>query len=158
MPPEWAAYVRKHNKLADFTARLLDAARAAAVPMAVENPADRGADDSPAAWASMADRGSLWLMTSIDEALAASQAQLVTFGQCARVRGHGGELECLGSRAQKWTTIAATSWLAPELAPLRHALCEHGERGHAERLEGVRPDGVARAEAQRWWEAHQQRE
>ena len=147
MPPEWAAYVRKHNKLADFTARLLDAARAAAVPMAVENPADRGADDSPAAWASMADRGSLWLMTSIDEALAASQAQLVTFGQCARVRGHGGELECLGSKAQKWTTIAATSWLAPELAPLRHALCEHGERGHAERLEGVRPDGVARATA-----------
>ena len=147
LPRGWEAYVAKHNKLAAFTARLIDAARAAEVPIAVENPADRGDDDSPAAWDEKADYGSLWLMECIATALARSSARTYTFGQCARARLPSGVLRCLGSRAQKWTTVAATSWLAPALAPLRDALCEHGEGGHAERLEGFDGAGVARATA-----------
>ena len=147
LPRGWEAYVAKHNKLAAFTARLVDAARAAEVPIAVENPADRGADDSPAAWDEMADYGSLWLMECVATALHRSSARSYTFGQCARARLPSGDVRCLGSRAQKWTTIAATSWLAPALAPLRDALCEHGEGGHAERLEGLDGAGVSRATA-----------
>eukprot|EP00965_Chrysotila_dentata_P003242 105129-Pleurochrysis_carterae.AAC.4 len=42
MPPRWAAYVRKHNKLADFAAKLLMAAHESGAVWMLENPADCG--------------------------------------------------------------------------------------------------------------------
>ena len=41
-PPEWAAYLRKHNALAAWSAQLAAAADEAGAAWAIENPADRG--------------------------------------------------------------------------------------------------------------------
>eukprot|EP00965_Chrysotila_dentata_P108270 3575985-Pleurochrysis_carterae.AAC.1 len=49
MPARWAAYVRRQNALADFTARLIEVAEAAGVLWLVENPADFG-DAGGMAW------------------------------------------------------------------------------------------------------------
>ena len=147
LPAAWTAYVRKHNRLAEFAARLIDAAAAARVPFGIENPADRSSDSSGAGWDEVADHGSIWRLESIERSLTGAGARGFTFAQCGKVRTATGELLSLGSRAQKWTTIAASPWLAQELEPLADALCEHGEAGHTERLEGVGSDGVARATA-----------
>ena len=123
MPPEWAAYVRKHNRLAAFTAELMRAATAARVPFACENPADRGCDSSGAGWEEAADHGSLWRLRCIADALQEAGASSFTFAQCGRVRLPTGELLPLGSQAQKCTTMAASPWMARELEPLADALC-----------------------------------
>ena len=112
MPPEWAAYVRKHNRLAAFTAELMR-------------------DSSGAGWEEAADHGSLWRLRCIADALQEAGASSFTFAQCGRVRLPTGELLPLGSQAQKWTTMAASPWMARELEPLADALCEHGDAGHA---------------------------
>eukprot|EP00965_Chrysotila_dentata_P115820 3828511-Pleurochrysis_carterae.AAC.3 len=49
-PSGWAHYVRKHNKLADFTGRLLREAQGAGACWMVENPADCGDPSSEAWW------------------------------------------------------------------------------------------------------------
>ena len=147
LPPEWAAYVRKHNRLAELTARVIDAARRSRTPVGVENPADRGDELTGAAWDEKADYASIWRMPCVRDALQRCGAFPVTFAQCGRVRHPNGELLPLGSAAQKWTTVAASPWLAKELEPLADALCEHGEGGHDHRLEGRGPDGVPRATA-----------
>ena len=141
LPAGWEAYVRKHNGLAAFTGRVVEAAAAAGVPVAIENPADRADDDSAAGWERHADSGSLWRMKCISEALQRAVARPVTFAQCGRVRRRDGSMLELGSPAQKWTTLAASPWLARELEALAEALCEHGDQGHAVRLEGMGPDG-----------------
>lgn len=147
MPREWAAYVRKHNRLAEFAARVIQAAATARVPVGIENPADRGSATSGAGWDAAADHGSIWQLECMQTALAAAAAHTYTFAQCGRVRTASGVLLELGSEAQKWTSIAASPWLAYELAPLADALCEHGEEGHKERLAGKRADGTHRATA-----------
>eukprot|EP00965_Chrysotila_dentata_P057038 1892190-Pleurochrysis_carterae.AAC.1 len=54
MPARWTAYMRKHNTLADFTARLVTAAHGAGTPWMVENPADCGEVGGMAWWPSFA--------------------------------------------------------------------------------------------------------
>ena len=136
LPAGWEAYVRKHNRLADFTARVVNTARAAGVPTALENPSWRGEESSPAYWEGAADSGSIFLLESVAGALRDAGARHFTFAQCARA---------IGGRAQKWTTIAATSWLAAELDILDHCPCEHGTQRHAEQLDGVDELGRSRA-------------
>eukprot|EP00965_Chrysotila_dentata_P139094 4599715-Pleurochrysis_carterae.AAC.1 len=74
MPRRWVRYVRKHNRLAAFTARLILAAHGADVPWAVENPADCGDASGPAWWPRMADHAPLWLLPCMREATAATSA------------------------------------------------------------------------------------
>ena len=136
LPRGWAAYVEKHNTLADFTAALVRACHAARVPCAVENPADRTLSGSAAYWEEVADAGSIWRMQALREALEAAGAESFTFAQCA---------ELIGGRAQKYTTIAAIGALRAELEVLRLCVCTHGRRPHGERLEGYDAHGRSRA-------------
>ena len=46
MPPEWRAYVRKHNLLTALSATLFGASCEAGVPVGLENPSDRSDRDS----------------------------------------------------------------------------------------------------------------
>ena len=50
VPQPWTRYLQKHNLIGSFTARLVTAAEAAGTPWAIENPADRGDESSPAYW------------------------------------------------------------------------------------------------------------
>eukprot|EP00965_Chrysotila_dentata_P071367 2358703-Pleurochrysis_carterae.AAC.1 len=56
VPEEWARYLRKHNALANFAARMVAAAGAADTPWALENPADYGDREGVAWWERFADR------------------------------------------------------------------------------------------------------
>ena len=138
LPAGWEGYVRKHNRLADFTAEMVGACGAAGVPCGVENPADRSEPGSPAYWEAHADAGSIWRMPNLQAALERAGARRHTFAQCATA---------IGGRAQKYTTIAATGALRMELSALDGCQCEHHGRGHAERLEGVDASGRSRATA-----------
>ena len=136
MPPEWAAYVRKHNDLADVSARVIDACRMSATPVGIENPADRADPRSPARWDAYPNHGSLWRMPCIATALGAYHASFSTFAQCS-----------FASAAQKWTTIAAAGGLQTPLAALgagRYG-CAHGSEAHAEQLTGRDETGASRA-------------
>jgi hypothetical protein len=126
-PAGWQAYVTKHNMLAEFTASVIDTCRVAAIPVALENPADRADPSSPAHWPKFGKHGSLWRMRSIATALGAYHATYSTLAQCT-----------LGASAQKWTTIAGAGGLARILASLRaeRYLCPHGRDGHSEVLSG----------------------
>ena len=79
MYPEWAAYVSKHNRLADISAEIMEACTDAGIPWALENPADRGDDTSPAHWEQHADHGSLWMVDPIRNAIARANATSYTF-------------------------------------------------------------------------------
>ena len=136
VPPEWAAYLAKHNALADFTALALDACRASGTPVAVENPAARSLPDSPASWPEHSDHGSLWHMPCIATALGALSATFHTCAQCAFAAPH-----------QKWTTFAAAGHMSRTLAGLgeRRYWCHHGKEGHSEVLVGRDELGHSRA-------------
>ena len=136
MPAEWAAYVAKHNKIADFSISVLNACDEANVPWGLENPADRSDQSSPAFWDLHADRGSLWQLKEIKNITSRSDVQKFTFAQCH---------ERCGGRAQKWTTISASGHLAAELSELRGLICSHGNVAHAEVLEGFDSKGRSRA-------------
>ena len=136
MYPEWAAYVSKHNRLADISAEIMEACTDAGIPWALENPADRGDDTSPAHWEQHADHGSLWMVDPIRNAIARANATSYTFAQCATA---------CGGKAQKWTTIAASGALALELVQLRACGCTHGDFGHTEVLDGADEHGRSRA-------------
>ena len=135
-PPAWRAYVAKHNLLAQFTARAVDACRITTTPVALENPSDRGDTSSPASWPAFSDHGSLWRMPAIAAALGAYAATFSTFAQCS-----------LSSLAQKWTTIAAAGALSPALAGLGHPRygCAHGKERHSQTLSGYDELGRSRA-------------
>ena len=97
VPPEWRAYLLKHNLLGDYTAQVWLACVASDTPVALENPADRSDPTSQARWDQFPHHGSLWRVPRIASTLGDSHASFHTFAQCA-----------FASRAQKWTTIA--SW------------------------------------------------
>eukprot|EP00965_Chrysotila_dentata_P059204 1965035-Pleurochrysis_carterae.AAC.1 len=79
--------------LATFTASLVQAADAAGVVWAVENPADCGDPGEAAWWPKFASHATLWAFPAIREALQRARAGSVTFAQCA-----------LGAAARKFTT------------------------------------------------------
>ena len=139
IPSSWVAYVAKHNALAEFTARAIDACRASATPVAVENPASRSDPQSPAWWPKYSDHGSLWHMPCIAAALGAYHARFHTFAQCSfHERGAG---------SQKWTTVAAAGGMTRTLAGLGSAryACQHGREAHPEVLSGRDALGRSRA-------------
>ena len=138
MPPEWAAYVRKHNLLTGLSARLFETCCDAGVPVGLENPADRADDTSHAFWRRHSQHGSIWRTSRLRPVLQRCVASLVTFAQCS-----------LGSAAQKWTSIACGGRLREALAHLGTArfLCHHGTDRHPERLQGFDSSGRSRTAA-----------
>ena len=136
-PPEWSAYLRKHNLLTALSARLFGAACEAGVPVGLENPSDRSDRSSFAFWARFADHGAIWRTSSLAPVLRRFGARIVTFAQCS-----------LGSLAQKWTSIACGGALIASLAHLGTARfrCQHGAAQHPERLQGYDELGRSRTE------------
>ena len=136
IPPEWRAYVSKHNHLAEFTAAVVHECVASATPIALENPADRSTKGSPAFWEAVSTCGSIWRMPCVSAALGSAGARFHTFSQCK-----------LGSGAQKWTTIASVGETSRALACLgdtRYA-CDHDRLRHDVILEGRDAAGRSRA-------------
>ena len=136
IPPEWRAYMSKHNHLAEFTAAVIGECVASATPMALENPADRSTRGSPAFWEAVSTCGSIWRMPCISAALGSAGARFHTFSQCK-----------LGSSAQKWTTVASVGEMSRALACLgdtRYA-CDHDRLRHDVILEGRDAAGRSRA-------------
>ena len=132
-PPEWSAYLRKHNELAEWTVRLARAAHEAGALWAVENPADRGDESSPAHWERFADHAPLWKQPCVEALVAETGARVRTFAYCA-----------FAAPYQKWTSIAhAEEW--SELAALDERLCDHGKEPHGEQLHGRHASGLSRA-------------
>ena len=105
--PEWANYLAKHNALAALSALLFTACHLVRVPVAAENPADRGDPSSPAYWEEHADHGSLWRTKAWQAAALNTAASPLTFAQCA-----------FGSPAQKWTTVLASEIMLPSVSRL----------------------------------------
>ena len=137
MPPEWRAYVRKHNLLTALSATLFGASCEAGVPVGLENPSDRSDRDSFAYWARFADHGAIWRTSTLAPILRRFGARIYTFAQCS-----------LGALAQKWTSIACGGALIATLAHLGTARfrCQHGAAQHAERLQGYDALGRSRTE------------
>ena len=133
MPEGWQDFVDYHNKLADFAARLMWAAGEAGVPFAVEQPADRGDDQSIAYWEAQADHGCAWQLEEWRAVLARFQARSFTFAACA-----------FGAPWQKWTTVAATGALAEALQGLDRYRCTH--RTHAAYAYGTDEMGLSLSE------------
>ena len=136
IPPHWQAYVRKHNALAAVSARIFQACHEEGIPVAAENPADRGEEASPAFWAEHSNHGSLWRSSSWAPALEATGATCFTFAQCA-----------FHSPSQKWTTIAAAGGMPHALAGLGSGRfgCHHGREPHQVTLLGHDSLGRSRA-------------
>ena len=134
----WAAYLAKHNRLAEWTARLIEAAGAAGVPWALENPADRGQRGSPAWWPDKADHAPLWIQPCILRASALTAARSRTFSQCS-----------FHASVQKYTTVMHSPLLDAQLGPLDSRQCAHMAEGvaHAHVAHGVDEGGRSRAAA-----------
>ena len=145
-PQAWLAYIKKHNSLVAFAARVWRVCEAAAVPCMLENPADRG---DPALeccyWPRFRDHGPMWRMEALRAAFRDTGAELVTFAQCQ-----------FGGDFQKYTTFAYSAQLAAFMTSFqgrecpasfppghpRHAACIHREQAW-----GRRADGTSRSES-----------
>lgn len=133
VPPEWHAYLRKHNELAAWTAQLARAAHDAGALWAIENPADRGLRGSPAFWIDHSDHAPLWVQQCVLQLAEHASAASRTFAYCA-----------FGAPHQKYTTIMhGEQWT--ELEALDDRQCEHGREQHAEQLQGRLETGESRA-------------
>ena len=132
-PPEWRAYLQKHNELATWTTELARTAHRAGALWAVENPADRGDRASNAHWRGMEDHAPLWVQRCVEQLAAHASPAKRTFAYCA-----------FGADHQKYTTVMHDhDWF--ELAQLDERQCEHGREQHAEQLSGRLPSGESRA-------------
>ena len=135
VPPNWRAFKRRADELAVFSARVIDAAHAAGVAWAIENPADRGEEGSVAYWEKYADHCPLWLQPCIRDSLAAAGAVRFIFAMCA-----------FGAAWQKYTCVQASRSLADALAFLRCRGCAHGTAAHETVIEGYDEAGESVAD------------
>ena len=134
--PEWDAYLAKHEKLAEVSVRLIEAAHAAGCAWALENPADRGNRDSKAWWPRYADHAPLWVQPRVADAIQAAGASVRTFAHCA-----------FGAKEQKWTSIAHAAALDTVLCALDDRPCSHGTERHDAVAHGRFADGTSRSAA-----------
>jgi len=148
VPPEWRAYIRKHNKLAETTMQLASIAAQRGILWWVENPADRGVFGTPPYWQRMKDHGSMWRFSATRRLRDAHDTVLVTFAQCSLPDG---------ADVQKYTSLLASRELdelcdefrgAAQCSHSSHAVVAHGRdafgRGRAE-LAAAYPLGLSRA-------------
>jgi hypothetical protein len=134
LPAKERNYLRKHNALADFSARLASAAFVAGKTFIIENPPDRGRRGSPLFRWSARHHVPLWLMPSIRALTCQCSPIWVTFAQCS-----------LGGDFKKITTLMTAGPRARQLRGLNGLRCVHGKGEHA-RVAGGR-DAQGRSEA-----------
>ena len=137
VPKGFEHTLRTSNRLVEFSMAAISAARAAGVPLAIENPAARSDDQSYAYWEDYSDWASIWDIKEFAQELQASSAKMFTFAQCAPL---------IGGEHQKWTTIAATGSLRLTLAPLLGCLCPHGAEHSHQTIGGVDSAGQSVAD------------
>jgi hypothetical protein len=121
-PPEWAAYVAKHNDLAAWSAHVATIATGAGAVFMIENPADRGDELSPAFWRRMRDHAPLWLHPAVVAMAAATGARSQTFAQCN-----------FEAAVQKYTTLMYSASMHEHMGAFRRAhRCSHTDhQSHA---------------------------
>lgn len=145
VPPEWARYVRKHNKIAAFAFEVVSAVISAGGEAIVENPAARSGPPvgvERASWAKFRDHGSLWHTAAAQAMLqpgpgsAEAALHAFTMAQCA-----------YGAPHQKWTTLAVSAGLREAATGVAERPCAHGTGRHASTLIGREADGSSRATA-----------
>ena len=128
-------YVDMHNRLAEFTSRVIRAAWDAGCTVVVENPPDRGMRASPHFRWSTRHHAPLWLLPCMRELAAHIQPTWVTFPQCALAEDW----------YQKWTTLMTAGPRAHELRQLGQLSCTHTK--HARVARGRNAAGVSHAAA-----------
>jgi hypothetical protein len=132
-PPQWRAYLRKHNELADWSGEVAGVAHRAGVPWAIENPADRGRRGSPAWWERMRDHGCLERFLGENGVLRATGALTAVFAQCQ-----------FGAPVQKYTVLIYSALLEPWYGRMRRHVCTCPQ--HTSVAYGRDAHGVGRAE------------
>jgi len=134
LPPRERGYLRKHNALVEFSAKVALAAFEAGATFVIENPPDRGRPTSRLfRWASR-DHAPLWLMPCMKALAKETKAIRLTFPQCA-----------LGGDFQKWTALMAAGPRAQQLEALAALRCVHSK--HARVAEGRDGNGASNAAA-----------
>ena len=135
-PREWVNYVRKHDALADITAEIWSAFRAAGKPAVVENPSDRADRASPAYWK---DRGRdhcpLWVQPGI--------AQLIRDGATLVHSPHCAWAEVVS--VQKWITLLMPSYTPAGVVESMSKTCTHSS--HPSHAFGRLEDGSSASAA-----------
>ena len=134
MPAGMGRILGQAQRVRQLTVELARAASAAGIPWAVENPADRGEEGSPAWWRAKRDHGSSLEAARVRALQAETAGQMATFPQCA-----------LGARVQKYTSLMHSASMLPTLSAWQWVKCTCPE--HAELAHGRGPDGSSRAEA-----------
>ena len=124
-PEEWQQTLSEHNRLAEFSAQVIEAAEESNTPWLLENPADVGVPGSVCYWEEKSDCASLFDMPCIAAALDKAQALPRTFAMCA-----------FGAPYRKWTTIFFGGALRKISEPLAYRGCPHGLDKHPQRLDG----------------------
>ena len=132
VPPEWTAYVQRHNAITQHTADVLRAAMAHGALVMLENPADR-AKPGCAQWRKHADHGSIWRVPAVRE-LGLVEADMA---QCM-----------FGAPVQKWTSIGVGPGMNGIVTALEARRCTHVDGGgrHPEVAHGRDAAGSSRAE------------
>ena len=114
LPARERAYLRKHNAMAEFSARVALAAFEAGATFIIENPPDRGMIGSRLYRWRARRHAPLWLMHCMRELARETQPLWLTFPQCA-----------FGGLFQKWTTLMAAGPRANQLMALGQLECTH---------------------------------
>ena len=135
LPGRERAYLRKHNALVEFSAKVALAAFQAGATFVIENPPDRGKVGSHLFRWTARRHAPLWLMPCMRSLAAETGAIMLTFPQCA-----------LGGDFQKWTSIMTGGPRAAQLQALGDLTCEH-KGGHARVAEGRDAQGRSNAAA-----------
>jgi len=129
LTPSEKAYLIRHNRLAEITKALCWAAHLSSTPWAVENPAPRHDESSPAFWAEFSVFASLFDMPCMKLLIRETGAQISIFAQC--------EFE---ASFQKYTGILAAKRLTKICARIfGHRLCTHAS--HDKLAMGIDEEG-----------------
>ena len=134
LPQRERAYLRKHNALVEFSAKVALAAYEAGITFIIENPPDRGRPSSHLfRWASR-QHAPLWLAPCMQALAERTRPEWYTFPQCA-----------LGGDFQKWTSLMVAGPRASQLRGLGMLKCEHAK--HRCVAEGRNSKGASNAAA-----------
>ena len=125
LPARERGYLRKHNVLVEFSARVALAAFEAGATFVIENPPDRGQPESHLFRWTARQHAPLWLTPCMQSLAAVTKAIMLTFPQCA-----------LGSDFQKWTSLMAAGPRAQQLQALGRLTCSHVGAKFSDRPDG----------------------
>ena len=131
IPSDWIRYIQRHNSMAQSTVHLIKAAHRAHTAWGVENPADRGDENSPAHWEAYAHHGTLWDFLKKQGISQRNDGQIKAYE-------HTIPMCAFGTAHQKYTTI----WCSAPLEDSRFHTRKCHHNIHTERLRGNHQDGT----------------